>query len=178
MLSEKDITFENIIIKLQKYWNNLDFVVLQPIDIEVGAGTLNPQTFFNILQFDKWNCAYIEKCRRPLDSGYGQNKNKLQTYFQFQVINKPSFYNIKSRYLESLVYLGFNLENIDLKFIQDNWEHPALGAYGTGWEVWGNGIEITQITYLKQCGGVPIDTNSTEITYGLERIAKILQKHC
>jgi len=173
---KQQTTFNNIIRRLKRYWSNLGFVALQPIDTEVGAGTLNPQTFFNILKFDTWNCFYVENCRRPLDSCFGENSDRFQYYYQFQVINKPSFYNIKSIYLDSLSYLGLDLKISDIKFLEDNWEHPGLGANGLGWEVWFCGSEITQFTYMKQCGGIPVDIESTEITYGLERIVKILQK--
>ncbi len=169
------ITFKKLIFKLYKYWSNLGSCIIQPIDIEVGAATFHPMTFFNCLNNKKIFYSYIQLCRRPNDSRYGYNSNKLQQYYQFQVINKPSLINIKKLYIESLKYLNINLNISELRFIEDNWENPTLGAYGIGWEIWLNGMEISQFTYFKKMGGFNCISIPCEITYGLERISLYLQ---
>lgn len=172
---KKNTTLQAIINKLQNYWFKRGCIILQPIDTEVGAGTLNPHTFFKILGLRSWNGVYVERCRRPSDGRYGKNPNKTQSYFQLQVILKPCPGNIQELYLESLKDIGIILHNTDLRFIEDDWEHPALGACGLGWEVRLCGLEITQITYLQRCGTLNLDITSCEITYGLERITSYLQ---
>ena len=149
---------------------------MQPIDLEVGAGTFHPATLLKSLGPNSWNCAYLQQCRRPTDGRYGENPNRLQQYFQFQVILKPSPDNIQSLYLKSLKHLGIDLENNDIRFVEDDWESPTLGAWGLGWEVWCNGMEITQFTYFQQVGGFDCKPISGEITYGLERLAMFIQK--
>jgi len=172
---KKNTTLQAIINKLQNYWFKRGCPILQPIDTEVGAGTLNPHTFFKVLGSKKWNGIYVERCRRPSDGRYGKNPNKTQSYFQLQVILKPSPRNIQELYLKSLKYIGIKLCTVDLRFIEDDWEHPALGASGLGWEVRLQGLEITQITYFQRCGTLNLNTTSCEITYGLERITSYLQ---
>ena len=170
------ITFEDIIFKLQKYWQKKGCIVLQPIDLEVGAGTFHPATLLKSLGSEKWNCAYLQQCRRPTDGRYGENPNRLQQYFQFQVILKPSPDNMQKLYLDSLKSLGIDQKNNDIRFVEDDWESPTLGAWGLGWEVWCNGMEITQFTYFQQVGGLDCKPISGEITYGLERLAMFIQK--
>ena len=170
------LTFQNIILRLQHYWANHNCILLHPTDIEVGAGTLNKHTFLRVLNSKPWKAAYIEPCRRPTDGRYGENPNRLQHYYQFQVILKPIPANIQDIYINSLKYLGFNPLLWDLQFLEDNWEHPALGATGLGWEVWCHGMEISQFTYFQQCGGIELPIPTCEITYGLERIAMCIQQ--
>ena len=174
--SQEILSFEEIIFILQKYWQGKNCIILQPLDLEVGAGTFHPATLLKSLGPDKWNSAYLQQCRRPTDGRYGENPNRLQQYFQFQVILKPSPENIQSLYLDSLTYLGIDLENNDIRFVEDDWESPTLGAWGLGWEVWCNGMEITQFTYFQQVGGIDCSPISGEITYGLERLAMFIQK--
>ena len=174
--TETILSFEDIIFKLQKYWQRKGCIVLQPIDLEVGAGTFHPATLLKSLGPEKWNCAYLQQCRRPTDGRYGENPNRLQQYFQFQVILKPSPYNMQQLYLDSLKSLGIDLENNDIRFVEDDWESPTLGAWGLGWEVWCNGMEVTQFTYFQQVGGLDCKPISGEITYGLERLAMFIQK--
>ncbi|MDE7468776.1 MAG: glycine--tRNA ligase subunit alpha [Desulfovibrionaceae bacterium] len=167
--------FQDIILSLQAYWANQGCLIVQPYDIEKGAGTFNPSTFFRVLGKEPWNVAYVEPSRRPTDGRYGENPNRLQHYFQFQVIMKPSPHNIIELYLGSLEALGLVLQEHDIRFVEDNWESPTLGAAGLGWEVWLNGMEMTQFTYFQQLGGIELSPISVEITYGLERLAMYLQ---
>ena len=148
---------------------------MQPLDLEVGAGTFHPATFLRAIGPESWNTAYVQPCRRPTDGRYGENPNRLQHYYQFQVILKPSPQNIQTVYLESLEYLGIDMSVHDVRFVEDNWESPTLGAWGLGWEVWLNGMEVTQFTYFQQVGGLECHPVSGEITYGIERIAMYLQ---
>jgi glycyl-tRNA synthetase alpha chain len=170
------MTFQEIILNLQKYWSDKGCVIMQPYDIEVGAGTFNPSTFLKVLGDKPWKCAYVEPSRRPTDGRYGENPNRLQHYYQFQVIIKPSPDDSKSLYLDSLRTLGVDLVKHDVRFVEDDWESPTLGATGLGWEVWLDGMEITQFTYFQQVGGIELDVISLELTYGLERIAMFIQE--
>jgi len=170
------MTFQEIILKLQKYWADEGCVIMQPYDIEIGAGTFNPATFLKVLGGKAWKCAYVEPSRRPTDGRYGENPNRLQHYYQFQVIIKPSPEDAKSIYLNSLCSLGVDLVKHDVRFVEDDWESPTLGATGLGWEVWLDGMEITQFTYFQQIGGIELDVISLELTYGLERIAMFIQE--
>ena len=172
----KKISFENIIIKLHEFWQSKGCILLQPLDIEVGAGTFHPATLLRSLGSERWNCAYVQSCRRPSDGRYGENPNRMQQYYQFQVVLKPSPENIQKLYLESLKYLGITSENNDIRFVEDDWESPTLGAWGLGWEVWCNGMEVTQFTYFQQIGGLDCNPITGEITYGLERLAMFIQK--
>lgn len=168
-------TFQGLILALQQYWAEHGCVLIQPLDIEVGAGTFHPATFLRAIGPENWNCAYVQPCRRPTDSRYGENPMRLQHYYQFQVILKPSPDNIQDLYLNSLKYLGIDTNVHDIRFVEDNWESPTLGAWGLGWEVWLNGMEVTQFTYFQQVGGLECFPVSGEITYGIERIAMYLQ---
>jgi len=168
--------FQNIIAKLNEYWANQGCVILQGYDLEVGAGTFNPATFLKVLGPEPWNVAYVEPSRRPTDGRYGENPNRLQHYYQYQVIMKPSPSNIQDLYLQSLEYLGINLKEHDVRFVEDDWESPTLGASGLGWEVWLDGMEVTQFTYFQQCGSIDLDPVSAELTYGLERICTYIQE--
>jgi glycyl-tRNA synthetase alpha chain len=168
-------TFQGLILALQQFWAEKGCVVLQPLDIEVGAGTFHPTTFLRAIGPESWNAAYVQPCRRPTDGRYGENPNRLQHYYQFQVLLKPSPDDIQELYLESLTYLGFDTSIHDVRFVEDNWESPTLGAWGLGWEVWLNGMEVTQFTYFQQAGGLECHPVSGEITYGIERIAMYLQ---
>jgi len=168
-------TFQGLIQLLQKFWGDYGCVVLQPLDMEVGAGTFHPATFLRAIGPESWNTAYGRPCRRPTDGRYGENPNRLQHYYQFQVILKPSPENIQELYLDSLKMLGIDPTVHDIRFVEDNWESPTLGAWGLGWEVWLNGMEVTQFTYFQQVGGLECFPVSGEITYGLERIAMYLQ---
>jgi len=168
-------TFQGLILKLQDYWMRQGCIIFQPIDIEVGAGTLHPITFLRSIGPEPISVAYIQPSRRPTDGRYGKNSNRLQRYYQFQVIIKPSPDNIQELYLNSLVELGLNLRINDVRFIEDNWENVILGAFGLGWEVWLNGMEITQFTYFQQVGGLECKPITGEITYGLERLAIYIQ---
>jgi glycyl-tRNA synthetase alpha chain len=160
---------------LNAYWAKQGCVVQFPYDIEKGASTMNPATFLRVLGPEPWNVANVDPCRRPTDGRYGQNPNRLQHYFQFQVIMKPSPNNIQDLYLDSLRALGIKIEDHDIRFVEDNWESPTLGAWGVGWEVWLDGMEITQFTYFQQAGGLDVRPVAIEITYGCERIAMYLQ---
>ena len=171
-----NFSFENIIIKLQDFWQSKGCILMQPIDIEVGAGTFHPATLLRSLGRKDWKCAYVQNCRRPADGRYGENPNRMQQYFQFQVLLKPSPENMRQLYLESLAYLGIDGSNNDIRFVEDDWESPTLGAWGLGWEVWCDGMEITQFTYFQQVGGIDCSPISGEITYGLERLAMFIQK--
>ncbi|MFN3599202.1 MAG: glycine--tRNA ligase subunit alpha [Aquificaceae bacterium] len=167
--------FQDIIITLHKFWAEKGCAIWQPYDIETGAGTMNPATFLKVLGKKPWNVAYVEPSRRPKDGRYGENPNRLQHYFQFQVILKPAPENPQEIYLESLKVLGIDPTEHDIRFVEDDWESPTLGAWGLGWEVWLDGMEITQFTYFQQAGGLDLEEISVEITYGLERIAMYLQ---
>lgn len=168
-------TFQGLILALQQFWAEKGCVVLQPLDIEVGAGTFHPGTFLRAIGPESWNTAYVQPCRRPTDGRYGENPNRLQHYYQFQVLLKPSPSDIQEIYLESLTNLGIDTAVHDIRFVEDNWESPTLGAWGLGWEVWLNGMEVTQFTYFQQAGGLECYPVSGEITYGIERIAMYLQ---
>jgi glycyl-tRNA synthetase alpha chain len=169
------LTFQEIILKLQQFWADQGCVVLQPLDMEVGAGTFHPATFLRAIGPETWNAAYVQPCRRPTDGRYGENPNRLQHYYQFQVVMKPSPLEIQQLYLDSLNALGVDTAIHDIRFVEDNWESPTLGAWGLGWEVWLNGMEVTQFTYFQQVGGLECYPVTGEITYGLERIAMYLQ---
>ncbi|MBE9540105.1 MAG: glycine--tRNA ligase subunit alpha [Proteobacteria bacterium] len=172
---EQTHTFQELIFKLQQFWGEQGCVVLQPLDMEVGAGTFHPATFLRAIGPESWNAAYVQPCRRPTDGRYGENPNRLQHYYQFQVVMKPSPDNIQELYLDSLKALGIDTAIHDIRFVEDNWESPTLGAWGLGWEVWLNGMEVTQFTYFQQVGGLECYPVTGEITYGLERIAMYLQ---
>ena len=167
--------FQEIITNLNKYWQEQGCILLQPYDMEVGAGTFHPATFLLSLGPEPWSVAYVQPSRRPTDGRYGENPNRLQHYYQYQVILKPSPDNIQDLYLHSLANFNLNLAEHDIRFVEDDWESPTLGAWGLGWEVWLDGMEITQFTYFQQVGGVDVNPISVEITYGLERIAMYLQ---
>lgn len=168
-------TFQGLILALQEFWAKQGCVVLQPLDMEVGAGTFHWGTFLRAIGPETWNAAYVQPSRRPTDGRYGENPNRLQHYYQFQVVMKPSPENIQELYLESLQALGIDTDVHDVRFVEDNWESPTLGAWGLGWEVWLNGMEVTQFTYFQQVGGIECFPVTGEITYGLERIAMYLQ---
>ena len=168
-------TFQGLILTLQQYWAQHGCVVVQPLDMEVGAGTFHPSTFLRAIGPENWNSAYVQPSRRPTDGRYGENPNRLQHYYQFQVVLKPSPDNIQELYLGSLRLLGFDPLVHDIRFVEDNWESPTLGAWGLGWEVWLNGMEVTQFTYFQQAGGIDCYPVTGEITYGLERLAMYIQ---
>ena len=167
--------FQDIILNLQNYWASRGCAIHQPYDIEVGAGTFNPVTFFRVLGPEPYNAAYVEPSRRPTDGRYGENPNRLQHYYQFQAILKPSPQDVQDQYLKSLTVLGVEPLKHDIRFVEDDWESPTLGAWGLGWEVWLDGMEITQFTYFQQVGGIDLKPVTAELTYGLERIAMYLQ---
>ncbi|MCY4044862.1 MAG: glycine--tRNA ligase subunit alpha [Cellvibrionales bacterium] len=175
MSSSTVLTFQDLILALQSYWAKQGCVVLQPLDMEVGAGTFHPATFLRAVGPETWNAAYVQPSRRPTDGRYGENPNRLQHYYQFQVVMKPSPDNLQELYLDSLKHLGVDPLVHDVRFVEDNWESPTLGAWGLGWEVWLNGMEVTQFTYFQQVGGLECYPVTGEITYGLERIAMYLQ---
>ncbi|MBM7097097.1 glycine--tRNA ligase subunit alpha [Bacillus sp. H-16] len=166
---------QDMILTLQNFWAKQNCLITQPYDVEKGAGTMNPMTFLKSIGPEPWNVAYVEPSRRPADGRYGENPNRLYQHHQFQVIMKPSPDNIQELYLESLKELGINAEEHDIRFVEDNWEHPALAAWGLGWEVWLDGMEITQFTYFQQVGGLEANPVSVEITYGIERLASYIQ---
>ncbi|GAA9093365.1 glycine--tRNA ligase subunit alpha [Helicobacter pylori] len=168
--------FSSLLLKLQEYWKNQGCLVIQPYDIPAGAGTFHPATLLRSLDKKPWNVAYVAPSRRPTDGRYGENPNRLGSYYQFQVVIKPSPSNIQELYLKSLEVLGINLNEHDIRFVEDNWESPTLGAWGLGWEVWLDGMEVTQFTYFQQVGGIPCNPIPVEITYGLERLAMYVQK--
>ena len=170
------LSFQEMILALNKFWSEQGCIIMQPYDIEKGASTMNPATFLRVLDNKPWNMACIEPCRRPTDGRYGENPNRLQHYFQYQVIMQPNPQDSQGLYLESLKVLGVNPLEHDIRFVEDNWESPTLGAWGCGWEVWLNGMEITQFTYFQQAGGIEIKPVAVELTYGLERIAMYLQE--
>lgn len=169
------LTFQKLIWKLQQYWGDLGCVIAQPLDMEVGAGTFHPTTFLRAIGPEPWRAAYVQSSRRPTDGRYGDNPNRGQHFFQFQVILKPSPLEIQDLYFDSLRYIGVDPLIEDIRFVEDNWESPTLGAWGLGWEVWQNGMEISQFTYFQQVGGLECAPVSGEITYGLERLAMYLQ---
>lgn len=171
----KTLNFQQLVEKLNKYWAEQGCVIRQSYDIEKGAATMSPATFFGALGNAECNVAYIDPVRRPTDGRYGENPNRLFHYFQYQVIMKPSPLNIQDLYLDSLRAIGIEPKNHDVRFVEDNWESPTLGAWGTGWEVWAEGMEITQFTYFQECGGFPCKPIPVEITYGLERLAMFIQ---
>jgi len=170
------LTLQEIIQTLENYWAKKDCIILQPYDIEKGAGTFNPATFLRCLGAKPWACAYVEPSRRPTDGRYGENPNRLRQHFQFQVVIKPPPANIQSLYLNSLTKLGIRRKEHDIRFMEDDWQAPTLGAWGVGWEVWLDGLEITQFTYFQQAGGISLKPITVELTYGLERIAMFIQK--
>jgi glycyl-tRNA synthetase alpha chain len=174
--SNQDLkTFQGLILALQEYWAEQGCVILQPLDLEVGAGTFHPATFLRAIGPEPWATAYVQPSRRPTDGRFGENPNRLQHYYQFQVLIKPSPTDIQDLYLGSLTHLGLDMLEHDIRFVEDNWESPTLGAWGLGWEVWLNGMEVTQFTYFQQVGGLDCKPVSGEITYGLERIAMYIQ---
>ncbi len=170
-----NLTFQELILALQNYWANQGCVLLQPYDLEMGAGTFHTATFLRALGPETWNAAYVQPSRRPKDGRYGENPNRLQHYYQFQVVLKPNPTNIQQLYLDSLKAIGIDTLTHDIRFVEDNWESPTLGAWGLGWEVWLNGMEVTQFTYFQQVGGLECYPVTGEITYGLERLAMYLQ---
>ena len=174
-MAERPRDFQELILNLQQYWARQGCVVLQPLDMEVGAGTFHPATFLRAVGPEPWHAAYVQPSRRPTDGRYGDNPNRLQHYYQFQVVLKPSPADFQERYLGSLEQLGIDPQVHDIRFVEDDWESPTLGAWGLGWEVWLNGMEITQFTYFQQVGGLDCRPVMGEITYGLERIAMYLQ---
>ena len=169
------LNFQELILKLSDYWAKQGCLIVQPYDLEVGAGTFSPHTFLRALGPEPWKAAYVEPSRRPTDGRYGENPHRLQHYYQYQVILKPAPENSQDLYLDSLRYVGIPVEKYDIRFVEDDWESPTLGAWGLGWEVWLDSLEITQFTYFQQCGGLDLEVVSCEITYGLERIAMFLQ---
>lgn len=169
------LTFQEIILTLQRYWDKQGCAILQPYDMEVGAGTSHTATFLRAIGPEPWKAAYVQPARRPKDGRYGDNPNRLQHYYQFQVVLKPAPKNILDLYFDSLRELGFDLTQNDMRLVEDDWENPTLGAWGLGWEVWLNGMEVTQFTYFQQVGGIDCKPATGEITYGLERLAMYLQ---
>ncbi|MFM7697642.1 MAG: glycine--tRNA ligase subunit alpha [Limnohabitans sp.] len=169
------LTFQQIILQLQNYWDAQGCALLQPYDMEVGAGTSHTATFLRAIGPEPWKAAYVQPSRRPKDGRYGENPNRLQHYYQYQVVLKPAPADILDKYLGSLKALGFDLNQNDIRFVEDDWENPTLGAWGLGWEVWLNGMEVTQFTYFQQVGGINCKPITGEITYGLERLAMYLQ---
>ncbi|MEM8638610.1 MAG: glycine--tRNA ligase subunit alpha [Cyanobacteria bacterium P01_G01_bin.54] len=169
------LCFQEIIATLNTFWSEQGCLIVQPYDTEKGAGTMNHHTFLRAIGPEPWSVAYVEPCRRPTDGRYGENPNRYQHYYQYQVLIKPSPSNIQELYLASLAALGIDPREHDIRFVEDNWESPTLGAWGVGWEVWLDGMEVTQFTYFQQCGGIDCQPISIEITYGLERLAMYLQ---
>ncbi|MDF3036761.1 MAG: glyQ, partial [Paucimonas sp.] len=169
------LTFQQVILKLQEYWDAQGCALLQPYDMEVGAGTSHTATFLRAIGPEPWRAAYVQPSRRPKDGRYGENPNRMQHYYQYQVVLKPAPENILDLYLGSLEALGLNLKQNDVRFVEDDWENPTLGAWGLGWEVWLNGMEVTQFTYFQQVGGLDCKPTLGEITYGIERLAMYLQ---
>jgi glycyl-tRNA synthetase alpha chain len=169
------MTFQELILALESFWAKYGCVIQQPYDVEVGAGTMNPATFLRVLGPEPWNVAYVEPSRRPADGRYGENPNRLQHYYQYQVILKPSPLDIQEIYLQSLKSFGVDPLKHDIRFVEDDWESPTLGAWGLGWEIWLDGLEITQFTYFQQAGGIELKPVAGELTYGIERIAMFLQ---
>ena len=174
-ISGSEMSFQQLIFELQQYWSGQGCIIAQPYDMEMGAGTFHPATFLRAIGPEPWSAAYVQPVRRPTDGRFGENPNRLQHYYQFQVMLKPSPNEIQDIYLESLISLGIDPLVHDIRFVEDNWESPTLGAWGLGWEVWLDGMEISQFTYFQQVGGLECKPVSGEITYGLERIAMYLQ---
>ncbi|WP_027108468.1 glycine--tRNA ligase subunit alpha [Lacticigenium naphthae] len=174
-MNEKTLTFQEIILTLQNYWSKQGCMLLQSYDTEKGAGTMSPYTFLKSNGPEPWNAAYVEPSRRPADGRYGENPNRLYQHHQFQVVMKPSPKNIQELYLNSLIALGIDPLKHDIRFVEDNWENPSLGCAGLGWEVWLDGMEVTQFTYFQQVGGIEVASVTSEITYGLERLASYIQ---
>jgi glycyl-tRNA synthetase alpha chain len=174
MASDKP-SFQSLVLALQSFWAERDCVILQPYDMEVGAGTFHPATTLRALGPEPWRCAYVQPSRRPTDGRYGENPNRLQHYYQYQVLLKPSPPNAQELYLESLRHLGIDPLEHDIRFVEDDWESPTLGAWGLGWEVWCDGMEVTQYTYFQQVGGIECNPVAVELTYGLERLAMYIQ---
>ncbi len=175
MATDSFITFQDLIMRLEAFWAEQGCIIAQPYDLEVGAGTFNPHTLLRVLGPEPWRVAYVEPSRRPTDGRYGENPNRLQHYYQYQVILKPSPLEVQELYLKSLTAFGIDPLEHDIRFVEDDWESPTLGAWGLGWEVWLDGMEITQFTYFQQAGSIDLDPVSVELTYGLERIAMYLQ---
>ena len=171
----KNNSFQSIIFKLQNFWSKNGCIILQPLDMEVGAGTFHSATVLRALGKKPWKAAYVQPCRRPTDGRYGENPNRLQHYYQFQTVLKPSPKNIQKLYLSSLETLGIDSNKNDIRFVEDDWESPTLGAWGLGWEVWCNGMEVSQFTYFQQIGGIDCSPVTGELTYGLERLAMYIQ---
>lgn len=169
------MNFQDMIFALERFWADQGCIILQPYDMEVGAGTMHPATFLRVLGPEPWKAAYVQPSRRPTDGRYGENPNRLQHYYQYQVILKPSPDDVQELYLASLPAIGIDPSKHDIRFVEDDWESPTLGAWGLGWEVWLDGMEITQFTYFQQCGGLDLKPVSVELTYGLERLAMYLQ---
>jgi glycyl-tRNA synthetase alpha chain len=169
------VNFQSVIATLNQFWSEQGCLIVQPYDTEKGAGTMSPHTFLRAIGPEPWSVAYVEPCRRPTDGRYGENPNRYQHYYQYQVLIKPSPDGIQGTYLDSLRVLGIHPEEHDIRFVEDNWESPTLGAWGVGWEVWLDGMEVTQFTYFQQCGGIDCNPVSIEITYGLERLVMYLQ---
>ncbi len=174
-MSSVPLNLQDMIFKLQQYWAEHNCIIYQPYDMEVGAGTMAPGTFLKALGPEPWRVAYVQPCRRPTDGRYGENPNRVQHYYQYQVILKPSPDNVQELYLGSLEALGIDLAKHDVRFVEDDWESPTLGAWGLGWEVWLDGMEITQFTYFQQVGGIDVKPVAAEITYGIERLAMFIQ---
>ena len=174
-IGDKPPSFQDLILNLQRYWADYGCVVLQPYDMEMGAGTFHPATVLRALGPEPWNAAYVQPSRRPTDGRYGENPNRFQHYYQFQVILKPSPDNIQQLYLDSLEVLGIDPKAHDIRFVEDDWESPTLGAWGLGWEVWCDGMEVSQFTYFQQVGGIDCELVAGELTYGLERLAMYVQ---
>lgn len=170
------LTFSDILLRLQDFWKNQGCIIVQPYDMPAGAGTFHPATLLRSLDSKPWSVAYVAPSRRPTDGRYGENPNRLGSYYQFQVVIKPSPENIQELYLKSLEALGLDITEHDIRFVEDNWESPTLGAWGLGWEVWLDGMEITQFTYFQQVGGIACDPIAVEITYGVERLATYIQQ--
>lgn len=169
------LTFQEMIFKLKTFWSQQGCIIVEPYDMEMGAGTFHPATFLRALGPEPWNAAYVQPCRRPKDGRYAENPNRVQHYYQFQVMMKPSPSNLQDLYLQSLAALGIDFKKHDIRFVEDNWESPTVGAWGLGWEVWLDGMEVTQFTYFQQVGGLECKPVTGEITYGLERLAMYLQ---
>lgn len=169
------LSFQEILFRLNKFWSDQGCIIMQPYDTEKGASTMNPATFLRVLDNKPWKMACIEPCRRPTDGRYGENPNRLQHYFQYQVILQPNPKCTQDLYIESLKALGINPIENDIRFVEDNWESPTLGAWGCGWEVWLNGMEVTQFTYFQQAGGIEVKPVAVELTYGIERLAMYIQ---
>ncbi len=170
------MNFQDVIFKLQQFWADYGCVIQQPYDIETGAGTFNPATFFRVLGPEPWKAAYVEPSRRPTDGRYGDNPNRMQHFYQYQVVLKPAPADVQDLYLKSLGVLGIDAAKHDIRFVEDDWESPTLGAWGLGWEVWLNGMEISQFTYFQQVGGLELEPITVELTYGMERLCMYLQE--